>query len=81
MPGRLSVTSDPPGAAITIDKQRVSQSTNFTFMVSPGSHAVTVIAAALPKCATPVIVAVRSNSVTLVHCAAAGWSGPTYNDK
>jgi hypothetical protein len=78
MPGRLSVTSDPPGAAITIDKQRMNQSTNFTFVVSPGSHAVTVVAAALPKCAAPVTVAVRSNIVTLIHCSAAGWSGPIY---
>ncbi len=78
MPGRLSITSDPPGAAITIDKQRMSQSTNYTFVVSPGSHAVMLAAAGLSKCATPVTVAVRSNIVTLIHCTAAGWSGPTY---
>ncbi len=78
MPGRLSVTSDPPGAEITIDKQRMSRPTDFTFVVSPGSHAVTVVAAALPKCATPVTVLVRPHIVTLIHCAASGWSGPTY---
>jgi hypothetical protein len=39
---------------------------------------VTVIAAALPKCATPVTVAVRSGGLTSIHCAAGGWSGPTY---
>ncbi len=78
MPGRLSVTSDPPGAGITIDKQLMNQSTNYTFVVSPGSHAVTVVAAALPKCAKPVTIPVRSSVVTLIHCTAAGWSGPTY---
>jgi len=78
MPGRLSVTSDPPGAAITIDKQRMNQSTDYTFVISPGRHAVTVVAPALPKCATPLAVTVRSNAVALIHCAASGWSGPTY---
>lgn len=78
MPGRLSVTSDPLGAGITIDKQLMNQSTNYTFVVSPGNHAVTVVAAALPKCAKPVNVAVRSSIVAVIHCTAAGWSAPTY---
>jgi len=40
-PGRLSVTSTPPGATITIDGKQMSRPAPSTFVVSPGSHNVT----------------------------------------
>ena len=41
-PGRLSVTSTPPGAKITIDNHDMGKETDFTFVVSPGDHQVSV---------------------------------------
>jgi hypothetical protein len=76
LPGRLKITSTPPGAKITIDDQRLNQSTDFTFAVSPGDHSVAVISSALPKCAKPIKVTVTSGSVTSVNCTAAGWDNP-----
>ena len=76
-PGKLSITSEPPGANITIDGQSQGTPTDSVFFVSPGDHSVAVTSASLPKCAAPVKVNVRSGSLTSINCTAAGWGNPT----
>ena len=76
LPGRLRITSTPPGAKITIDDQHMNQSIDFTFAVSPGDHYVAVISADLSKCAKPIKATVSSASVTPVNCTVAGWDRP-----
>src|SRR5215469_11214653 len=69
-PGRLTVTSTPPGAKITIDKQSMGKETDFTFVVSPGDHQVSVKADGLGKCANPTTVSVPSGSKVSINCTA-----------
>ena len=76
-PGRLSVTSTPPGAKITIDKQPMGKETDFTFVVSPGNHYVSVRIPSMPKCANPTKVSVPSGSTISVNCSVTGWDAPT----
>ena len=76
-PGKLSVTSTPPGAAIVIDDQPMGRQTDFTFVVSPGTHSVSLKSPSLPKCANPRRVSVRSGSTVSINCSAGGWSAPT----
>ena len=77
-PGKLRITSTPPGAAIKVDNQRMPQPTDFTFTVSPGVHNVVVIHANLPKCAKAIRAKVSPGSVTQVSCTVDGWGEPTY---
>lgn len=77
-PGRLRITSTPPGAKITIDDQQMNQSTDFTFAVSPGDHYVAVIGADLSKCKKPIKATVSSGSITSVNCTVTGWDKPAY---
>ena len=76
-PGKLSVTSTPPGAKITIDNQSMGKETDFTFVISPGDHYVSVRSANLPKCATPTKVSVPSGSIMSIDCSVTGWGAPT----
>lgn len=76
-PGRLTVTSTPKGASITIDDQDTNQKTDFTFVVSPGDHSVKLTSADLPDCKKPKKVTVSPGSTTSVNCTAAGWGEPT----
>ena len=81
LPGKISVSSTPPGAAIRIDNQRMRQSTgskDVVFTVSPGEHSVALIHPDLPKCAKPIKSNVNPGSVTHVSCTAAGWAEPAY---
>ena len=75
-PGKLLVTSDPPGASITIDNQSMGHSTNYMFVVSPGEHSVAVKSTTLQNCATPAKVTVPSGSRTTINCRVAGWDPP-----
>jgi PEGA domain len=72
-PGKLSVTSSPQqGAKIMIDDQDTGHATNFTFVVSPGDHYVSL--PSLPNCKNPMKVTVSSGSPQSVNCdAATGW--------
>jgi PEGA domain len=76
-PGKLSVTSTPPGAKITIDKQPMGKETDFSFVVSPGDHYVSARIPSMPKCANPTKVAVPSGSAVSVNCSVTGWGAPT----
>lgn len=41
-PGRLTISSDPAGAIVTINGRQVSERTNASFVVSPGNYQVSV---------------------------------------
>jgi hypothetical protein len=73
--GKLTVTSTPPGAGITIDNQVMGQSTPFTFVVSPGDHRVAVKSADLTNCGTKRVSLVAGSAVSL-NCGPKGWDNP-----
>jgi hypothetical protein len=75
-PGKLFVTSTPPGATIAIDNQATGQSTDFTFVVSPGDHYVSLTSSSLPNCKNLKKAPVSSGHITRVNCTAAGWDEP-----
>ena len=78
-PGKLSVTSDPTGAAIKIDGKSMGRSTPFTFIVSPGGHTLVLEGESVPQpCATPTTVTVRSGSTASIRCSSAGWGQTSY---
>lgn|SRR5208283_493474 len=72
-PGRLIVTSDPPGATITIDNRQMNRPTPFTFAVSPGQHSVSVKGEGM-YCAGSLNV--QSGTAKPAHCTARGWDPP-----
>ncbi len=77
-PGRLNVTSAPPGATVTIDNRQMSRPTPFTFVLSPGRHSVSVRgkdeAGKEVYCAASLDVS--SGTTKRVHCTARGWDPP-----
>ena len=73
--GKLTVTSTPPGARITIDNQIMGQATPFTFVVSPGDHRVAVKSADLTNCGTKRVSLVAGSAVSL-NCGPKGWDNP-----
>jgi len=77
-PGRLTVESTPPGAAVTIDGQQMQRATPFTFVLAPGQHTVLVRgrdeAGKDMSCSTQLSVA--SGSEKVLRCTAKGWEQP-----
>ncbi len=72
-PGKLYITSTPPGGTVTIDNQQMRRLTPFTFVVSPGAHKVRVKGpAGKPMKCDPESPNVRSGYTVTVNCAAAG---------
>ena len=65
--GWISVVSTPPGAAITIDNQKVNQPTNATFALAPGAHTV-VISGGPSKLSCAVTVTVKSGETSAIQC-------------
>jgi hypothetical protein len=73
-PGKLVITSEPPGATVTINGNQVNQHTNATFLVSPGSYTVTVISRdGKLSCSPPTPLRVTSGQTVTGDCSAAGW--------
>jgi hypothetical protein len=74
-PGKLSVRSNPTGGTITIDSQSTGRLTDFTFVVSPGDHYVSVESTSLHNCAKSKSkkVSVPPGSVVSVNCTTSGW--------
>jgi hypothetical protein len=77
-PGRLRVTSEPPGATVTIDNRQMSKQTDSTFVVFPGNHTVSVKgkdqAGKIMYCAASLYVG--AGATKSVHCTARGWDPP-----
>jgi hypothetical protein len=72
-PGRLQVSSEPPGAIVTIDNRQMPRPTDATYVVFPGNHTVSVTGKAI-KCTASLTI---SSGVTKsVNCTARGWDPP-----
>ncbi|MFY9728850.1 MAG: PEGA domain-containing protein [Bryobacteraceae bacterium] len=76
-PGKLYVTSAPPGGIVTIDDQQMRRTTPFTFVVSPGYHKVKVTGPeGKPMKCNPASPNVRSGFTVTVNCTAEGREPP-----
>jgi hypothetical protein len=73
MPAKLVVTSTPAEARISIDKGAANQSTPATFVVSPGTHSVSIQGVAQCGAEHPATVTVTPGSTWAVTCDAKGW--------
>lgn len=71
-PGRLVILSEPPGATVTINQKTVTQKTNASLVVSPGTYTVTVTSPN-PKFSCQKTVAVSSGQTVTSDCTATGW--------
>lgn len=72
-PGRLSVTSEPPGATITIDNRQMNRPTPSTLALSPGQHSLSVRGKDIYCTASLNVQAGASKSA---NCTARGWDPP-----
>jgi hypothetical protein len=72
-PGKLIVSSEPPGAMVTINGNSMSQPTNATFLVSPGNYTVAVSSPDGKLRCPGTIFAVSAGGVVSHTCTAAGW--------
>ncbi len=73
-PARLMIQSNPSGARITINGQSMSQRTDVTFLVSPGTYGVAVSGNdGNPNCAERKVQVWSGQTATLT-CANAAWT-------
>ena len=71
-PGKLVISSEPPGATVSINGTVMAQHTNATFLVSPGKYAVMVASQdGRLKCTGSL--SVTSGQTASADCTAAGW--------
>lgn len=69
--GKLVILSEPVGAIVTINQQAMRSKTNATFVVSPGTYAVSVAAGAL-VCPEIKLTVVGGETLTRT-CTSSGW--------
>jgi hypothetical protein len=74
VPGKLLISSEPDGATITINGNKMSQLTNATFVVSPGDYTVAVSSPDRNLSCPGKVFHVASGGVVSHKCSAAGWS-------
>ena len=81
-PARLVISSEPTRAAVTINGNKMTQTTNATFLVSPGTYTVAVaIADGTLACNQPSgsgpkasrTVTVSSGDTAQLDCTPVGW--------
>ena len=71
-PGKLAISSEPPGATVSINGKVMSQHTNATFLVSPGTYAIVVTSQdGRLKCTGSL--SVTSGQTASADCTMAGW--------
>jgi PEGA domain len=70
--GKLTIQSDPPGAAITIDNKRLPLPTNTTYVLSVGQHTVSVDGNGAHCNGTQVNIS--SGSTTKITCKNGKWT-------
>ena len=71
-PGKLVISSEPPGATVSIKGSVVAQHTNATFLVSPGTYPIVVTSQdGKFKCTGSLTVV--SGQTASATCTAAGW--------
>ena len=74
-PGKLTVTSTPKGAAIFVNGKQMGQSTDASFVISPGTYKVSVSGGAGNlNCAVKSVQVTAGGSIE-VNCTSAGWAG------
>lgn len=74
-PGKLSVSSTPKGAAIFVNGQRMGQTTDATFVISPGTFKVSVSGGGGNLNCPVKSVQVTAGGLTELSCTSAGWAG------
>jgi hypothetical protein len=72
-PGKLVISSEPSGAIVTINGQKMTQPTNATFVVSAGTYKVSVATADGVLVCSQVTLSVSGGQTALRHCTAKGW--------
>jgi hypothetical protein len=75
MPAKLVITSTPAEAPISVDKGPANQTTPATFVVSPGTHSVSIAGQNVKQCGAdhPATVTVTPGSTWAVTCDQKGW--------
>ena len=71
--GRLVISSDPPGAAVTINGSAMDQHTNATFTVSAGTYQVSVATADGSLRCPEKSIAVSAGQTIAYTCTSGGW--------
>ena len=74
-PGKLTVSSTPKGAAIFVNGQRMGQTTDATFVISPGTYKVSVSGGAGNLNCPVKSVQVTVGGLEELSCTSAGWAG------
>jgi hypothetical protein len=72
-PARLVISSQPVGATITINGTRMSQKTDATFIVSPGSYTVSVASTDLKANCGDIRVSVAAGETHSMSCIGSVW--------
>ena len=73
-PGKLTVSSTPKGAAIFVNGQRMGQTTDATFVISPGAYKVAVNGGTGNlNCPVKQVQVTAGGSATL-SCTSTGWA-------
>jgi PEGA domain len=71
--GRLVINSDPQGAHILINDRQMQQTTDFTYVVGPGTYKVAVTGGSGNLNCAQKSVQVTSGNTATVTCTAKGW--------
>jgi hypothetical protein len=69
---KLVISSEPAGAEVTINNDKMKQTTNATFVVSPGTYIVTVTSSDRALVCTLKVI-VSSGDTHKGTCAKTGW--------
>lgn len=72
-PGKLTISSVPKGASISLNGSKMGQPTDATFVVSPGNYRVSVTGGAGNLNCPTKSVTVSAGSTVDLNCSAAGW--------
>lgn len=73
-PGKLTVSSTPKGAAIFVNGQQMGQTTDATFVISPGTYKVSVSGGAGNLNCPVKSVQVTAGGSTALSCTSTGWA-------
>ncbi len=72
-PGRLTISSNPAGAIVSINGRQVAQRTNATFVVSPGNYRVSVASQDWKLNCPEITVTVEGGRTAARNCTANVW--------
>jgi PEGA domain len=72
-PGKLVISSEPTGAVVTINGQKMSQPTNAVFAVSAGTYKVSVSSADGVLSCAELTLSVSGGQTAARQCTPKGW--------